>query len=431
VAVQRGYNLAIPNIISNSVSRAHRLAPGLCLVAGVVALWLCCGLLAHAEDWSAPEQQLARKIVAISGPGAVSLTFENRSSLGRREAEVIQNGLRSALKSAGVQPGSTGQATANVSISLSENLSSYVWVARIKPSVGDSSVLIVSVPRSAGTLASHDSVPLTLRKTSLWQQSHPFLDVLVLEESSAPTRIAVLEPERVWLYRSQGGKWQQEQGMEIAHTNPWPRDLRGRLVAANDHLLDVYLPGVLCRSQGAGVPVLSCHEAAEAWPLVNRSPNPALALQGTYETGRNYFSGAVSAIGNLVTVPPFYSAAVVVRERSSVWLFAGVDRQVHIVDGLDDRSLAVNWGSDISSVRTPCGAGSQILATSSGDGNSDSIRAYEVPDRDPIAVSQAVDMSDTISALWTEARGDTAVAITRNPETGSYEAFRVAVVCSQ
>jgi hypothetical protein len=319
-----------------------------------------------------------------------------------------------------------------VRISLSENLNSYVWVAQVKPSGGDSSVVIVSVPRSVGTLASHDSVPLTLRKTSLWQQSHAFLDVLVLEESSAPTRIAVLEPERVWLYRSQGGKWQQEQGMEIAHTNPWPRDLRGRLVAANDHLLDVYLPGVLCRSQGAGVPVLSCHEIAEAWPLVSRSPNPALALQGTYETGRNFFSGAVTpSLGKLVTVPPFYSAAVVVRERSSVWLFAGVDRQVHVVDGLDDRSLMVNWGSDITSVRTSCGAGSQILATSSGDGISDSIRAYEVPDRDPVAVSQAVDMSGTVSALWTEARADTAVEITRHQETGSYEAFRVAVVCSQ
>ena len=30
-------------------------------------------MTACATDWSAPEQQLARKIVAVTGPGAVAL----------------------------------------------------------------------------------------------------------------------------------------------------------------------------------------------------------------------------------------------------------------------------------------------------------------------------------------------------------------------
>jgi hypothetical protein len=33
--------------------------------------------------------------------------------------------------------------------------------------------------------------------------------------------------------------------------------------------------------------------------------------------------------------------------------------------------------------------------------------------------------------LWTEAKGDTAIAVAKNHETGSYEAFRLAVACSQ
>jgi hypothetical protein len=33
--------------------------------------------------------------------------------------------------------------------------------------------------------------------------------------------------------------------------------------------------------------------------------------------------------------------------------------------------------------------------------------------------------------LWTEAKGDTAVAVVRNRETGKYDAFRLAVACSQ
>jgi hypothetical protein len=84
-------------------------------------------------------------------------------------------------------------------------------------------------------------------------------------------------------------------------------------------------------------------------------------------------------------------------------------------------------------VKTACGAGWQVLATSSGEGSGDSVRAYEFPDRDPVAVSAALDFAGAgvITALWTEAKADTAIAIVRNRETGSYEAFRLAIACSQ
>jgi len=48
-----------------------------------------------------------------------------------------------------------------------------------------------------------------------------------------------------------------------------------------------------------------------------------------------------------------------------------------------------------------------------------------------VGVSPAVDFGGPITALWTEARGDTAIAVDRNRETGSYEAFRLAITCSQ
>ena len=59
------------------------------------------------------------------------------------------------------------------------------------------------------------------------------------------------------------------------------------------------------------------------------------------------------------------------------------------------------------------------------------MRAYEVPDRDPVAVTAEVDFAGPITALWTEAKGDTAIAVEKNRETGSYEAFRLAISCSQ
>jgi hypothetical protein len=83
-------------------------------------------------------------------------------------------------------------------------------------------------------------------------------------------------------------------------------------------------------------------------------------------------------------------------------------------------------------VKTACGSGWQVLATSSEEGSGDWVHAFEFPDRDPVAVSGAVDfLGGVITALWTEAKGDTAVVVVRSRETGSYDAFRLAVACSQ
>jgi hypothetical protein len=72
-----------------------------------------------------------------------------------------------------------------------------------------------------------------------------------------------------------------------------------------------------------------------------------------------------------------------------------------------------------------------VLAPGSGDAAEDTVRAYEIPDRDPVAVSAATDLPGTITVLWTEPRGDTAIAVVRNRETGNYEAFRLALACNQ
>jgi hypothetical protein len=443
------YNLGIPNAILNSVNRIPRTALSLRSAMQLSCVVLGLGIVAVATDWSGPEQQLAHKIVAVTGPGAVALAVENRSSLGKRDSEIVQNGLRSALEGLGLRFVVADQSAARVAIFLSENPGSYVWVAEIHQGAGESSVVMVSLPRPAGAVRSPESVPLSLRKISLWTQDDPILDVAVLEENALPTRIAVLDAERVSFYRSQGGKWQQEQTLGIVHVRPWPRDLRGRLVPAKDHLLDVYLPGVICRSSTGAPPTLSCSETDDPWPLV-----PAALSGGTFPVfpsagssalaippmgaffapTRNFFTGALTpGVGKFTTVSKFYSAALLPRERYLLWLFAATDGRVHMVDGISDQGLKLGWGSDLTSVKTLCGAGWQLLATSSAEETGDSVRAYEFPDRDPVAVSAAVDFpgSGVITALWTEANGDTAIAVARNRETGTYEAFRLAVVCSR
>jgi hypothetical protein len=137
------------------------------------------------------------------------------------------------------------------------------------------------------------------------------------------------------------------------------------------------------------------------------------------------------AIGKFSTVPKFFSAAFVPREKYTLWLFAGTDGKIQLIDGINDQSSTFAWGSDIAALRTSCGAGAQVLATTSGDQARDSIQAYEFPDRDPVAVTAAIDFPGPVSALWTETRGDSGIAIARNRDTGTYEAFRLSLACGQ
>lgn len=443
------YNLAIPNFIPPMVNRPSRLRSSLpCLLCiSLIAFPLATG--AYATDWSAPEQQLARKVVAVTGPGAIALTIENHSSLGRRDAEVINNGLRAALEVAGLHFVKPEQAAGSVAISLSENASSYVWVAEIHQGAGDRAVVMVSIPRTEGVAVNLDAVPLSLRKIPLWTQEERILDVAVLEENPAPAQIAVLDAEKVSLYRMQGGKWQLQQALGLTHNRPWPRDLRGRLLPARDHLLDVYLPGVLCRST-AGTPIaLNCRESDDPWPLVVSSLSgggasfPSFGAAGAgpssvpsqgsfFAPTRNFFTGALTpGVGKFTTLGKFYSAAFVPREKYVLWLFTSINGQVHMVDGVTDLTARFKWGSDLATVRTACGAGWQVLAAGSGDQGGDSVRAYELPDRDPVAVSAPVTLGGEVTALWTGAKGDTATVVARNQETGSYEAFQLAITCNQ
>ena len=225
------YNLGIPNLSANPLCRVLPLAHILRAVA--LLSFLLPSVAARAADWNEPEQQLARKIVAVTGPGAVALTVENRSSLSKRDNEIIQNGLRAALEGVGMRFVTLEQAAATVAIFLSENSVSYVWVAQIHQGTGEAVVVMVSAPRARRF--EHRPTSLcrsALRKIPLWTQDDPILDVAVLEENGAPTHIAVLDAAKVALYRWQAGKWQQEQTFSIVHARPWPRDLRGRLIPA-------------------------------------------------------------------------------------------------------------------------------------------------------------------------------------------------------
>jgi hypothetical protein len=186
--------------------------------------------------------------------------------------------------------------------------------------------------------------------------------------------------------------------------------------------MDAYLPGTVCSVSKDGI---SCRESDDAWRIGPRS--------AFYNSGRNYFTGALVPATDK-PLGPFYSIAWIDKQNYSLAIAAGVDGRIHMNDGVNDRTLptasTADWGSDISAVKSGCGNGTQLLITSNGDDTApDSIRAYEIPDRDPVLASAADAFPGPITALWShDAIG--ASAIVHNLQTGQYEAYSVSIACN-
>jgi hypothetical protein len=406
---------------------------------------------AWGQNWVRAETQLAAKILAVTGQGAITVEVSNRSSLGKpglgpAGANEIRRGLATQLANLGARlvDSNAEQAVAAVRIALSENLQNYVWVAEIRLNsrpipnqipnqaavevpLPESPVVMVSFPRPEPQAIEPETAVAVLHKALLWSQRDAILDVAVIDGS--PAHMLILDAGDVGFYRLQDGRWQAEQSWAITHSRPWPRDLRGRIELRRDHLFDVYLPGTVCRSTATSPSSMVCYEGDNAWPL----GTSRASVDASFFSSRNYFTGAIlPGVGKQTTTVPFYSAAALLRDPSPLWLFAAVDGHVHVLDGATDQIMEkTGWGSNIAAVRSGCGSGWQVLATEDREGSGDTVRAFEVAGREPTAASAALEIDGSVTALWTEPGETGAVAIAHNSETGRYDAFRLTLTCSR
>lgn len=404
----------------------------LCSSSGLRVRWAWCLLLlvtpaAWAADWRRPEAQLAEKIAAVTGPGVVALEITNRSSITPSETEQIHRGLIAFLANSGVQISVAEQAAATVRVTLSESLQNYVWVAEIQQGTNDASVVIIATPRPDSAINTQVALPLMLHATQLTSQSEPILDATILEGN--PRRMLVLGENAVTVFEFKDGHWLPGPPLTINHDHPFPRDVRGRIVLRKDHLFDAYLPGLICRSSNASPLALNCSRSDDPWPLQTED----FGVSGFFAPARNFFTGAlVPGIGQQKSAPAFYSAAALPRGKYALWLFAGTDGQLHLLDGMNDQIAAnIRWGSDLAGIHAACRPDWQVLATSVGSGIEDSIQAFEFADREPAAVSPPLQLNGAITALWTARSGDSATAVTRDWETGNYEAVQLTLTCGQ
>jgi len=392
---------------------------------------LVLALLAFASFSSASlltdaARQLARKISSVTGPGAVALAVTNRSSLDDKSVREIRTALEGQLRADGVRTAQADQAMGSIQVLLSENLREYVWSAEIAIGSDEKRIALISLAKMQSGNPSSAAMPLVLKKNFLFAQERPILDAALVEMSGG-SRLFVLDDTQVVMYRQQNIRWEAEAQLPIAHSRIFPRDLRGRLLLRRDHLFDVYLPGTFCRS-GASVPLtLVCNDSDDPWPLTPEEGS----VRAFYAAARNFFTGALSpGMGKISNVPSFYSAAILPHAAYTLWVLTAVDGSVHLVDGMTDQAIrGTRWGSDLAAVRSTCGAGVQLLVSDGGDPEHDRVRAFEIPDRDPVAVSAAVEFDGSVVALWPEGSATGAVAVIKREDTGWYEAYRISISC--
>jgi hypothetical protein len=373
-------------------------------------------------------RQLAHKIATATGPGAFVVDVINRSSLDDKSVREVRAALEAQLEAEGVHTAKSEQAMGTVSIILSESLREYVWSAQIAVGSDEKKVALVSTPRPPSATPFAATLPIVLKKTLLFSQDQRILDITV--DSSGGARLIVLNDSAVAIYHRQGAesspRWELESSLPILHSRTLPRDLRGRLLLRRDHLFDAYLPGVTCRSSGSAPLAIACNDS-DLWPITSADDG----VQGHFATARNFFTGTLSpGIGKISNVPPFYSFAALPRPKYTLWALATTDGSLHLVDGMTDQLIrGVKWGSDIAAVHSGCGSGAQLLASESGSPDRDTLRAFEIPDRDPVAASPALEFDGQITALWPATDGNSTVAIVKRNDTNRYEAYAIFISC--
>lgn len=410
-------------MISTGYNSRQQMLKIIRLVAVLAAVFAWAGTSVAATRWDAATARLASQITAITGPGNASLTFKNVSALSPSEVAAIRVPLETQLRSGGVQLRDAANSASEIQVTLSENVREWLIVAEIRQGP-DTKVAMVGVDKGgAGTLARAGSA-MVLRKTFLISQSEPILDAAVVDSGTA-RNLLLLSRTSLGHYLWSAGKWNLQQSFPIAHGAPFAADLRGRIVVAQDHLFDAYLPGVSCTSSTGAPMTMTCRDTDDPWPIGGQ--------KAFFNSARNYFTG-ILAPGIGTQLPPFFSAATLPRVNYTLWLFNGVDGQVRAYDSVELRTIpnTRNWGSDMISLRSNCGVGTQLLVSAAGDDTvADSLHAYEMVDREPNEVASQLAMDGPITALWQSADASSAVAVVRNLQAGQYDAYNITIACNQ
>jgi hypothetical protein len=382
------------------------------------------GELPHA--WSEAVYSLAQKsAAAMGGAHSFSLDVSDVSQAAPVELAEIGRTFQDDIAARGMRA-AAAPADAEIRISVSRTLLGFTLVAEIHR--GDALQVVVAALAGEESPAPQPGPEPGLQRKMIWQQATSLLDFDQIPGDRNQTFWYFLEPERLVVYEFDGNQ-------QVLHdSQPIPRrfgtrDLRGFIAATDATHISAFVGGARCDAVWNPSLAMECREnSGQQWPV-----EPA---SWTFLPGRNYFSGVVTVAGSLqAKFPPFYSSASPPAATSgqgpSRRIIASVDGPAQFFEGSAEAvSSYGGWGSDMASVANGCGSGWQILATGAGDWTQkDQIQLYEIRDRKAVAIGEPLELAGPTLALWPTDDGKSARMISRNLETGLYEASIVSVGC--
>jgi len=415
----------------------------LCVLAMVASTLLAQQNGAVPGPWDKPAGMLAEQIAGILGPGQASLTIRNSSTISTDEIPAIRRALAEALRARGVQASGAESATA-IRVTLSENLRERLWVAEI---VEGTETRLAMIRVEAG--AAHQdplTSEVTLHKQPVLSTHEPVLASLETADG-----YVVIEPEEIVIFTQSQSGWQEQKHFGIGQKKPLPRDPRGVVFpAADGQGFSASVAGMACSgSYQQGAPVgewsIHCRESDDPW-MISSAQSTDLGsamgddgrvptIRGFYNSARNYFTGVVTPSPG-ADLPPFYSAALIPRPDGAGMLISGIDGKVQLVDAGALKPIAGtrDWGSDFTALHSGCGAGTQVIVSSSGEALTDSLRAYEIPAQEAISAGPPLAMEGTVTSLWAAQDEKSVFAVVRKPGgpglADSYEVEHVTANCN-
>ncbi|HLY59966.1 MAG TPA: hypothetical protein VKV95_04300 [Terriglobia bacterium] len=402
------------------------------------AVILLATTLFAADNWNDAASEFAAKILARApAKRAIALSIRNISSLGDDDVSQIRRQLRSQMRSHGAQLNGSKQAGTEIHVTLSENSGGYIWVADIRNG-SSHDVAMINVARPA--LAGFHPVPepLSIRKTLLYSQTEPMLaGVFFVHPAQTPSKtyLLVLGVDSVSLYEEvdQAAKsnlaWTLKQSSPIRRSRPVTRDFRGRLEMGHDYSFNVYLPGETCSGVIDPALKLDCRDSDTPWPY---GVSIANYIAANFNPDRNFFDGRIQfSDGRAFAAPPFYSVALLPLKSGDIWLLAGIDGRIQLLNSnMVPTGSFEGWGSNIAVIQSNCQEIMQALATLPGDySTSDAVQAINLVDGKGVPASAALDFGGPVTELWSEPFS--ALAISHNLKTSTYELSRLSVTCGQ
>jgi len=383
------------------------------------------------------------------GPGLVNLTLHNVSSIPTDQLPVIRRMLEEDLKSSGISFTSSEGVNA-VRVTLSENPAGGLWVAEIVEG-NDTRVVMLSVnPAPAESVAARPGVALhrevIFRSSDLhWKSGSQAAPILAIAQAGSD--LVVLTPEKVAVFAKSAQGWSELDGADVGPVPAGSRDPRGLVIPSVDgSSFTAFAPGAMCSGESiastAGAQEswnLRCHAGDDPWPLVQAGigqTGTAQSIRAFYNAGRDYFTGVVTAaLGT--NLPPFYTAALLPgRASGTALLLEATDGRVLVAENGQLRPVAGarDWGSDFAVISSACDAPAHVLVSSSGDGSSDSLRAFALPALEAAPVSDPLLLGGAAMALWPAPDAKSAMVVVRKAQQpghdAGYEVDRVSESCN-